>query len=62
MEHAQDLKIRKVLSKIVKLFCFIHKSVEKYSYKYKEELNRYNYVTPTSYLEILSLFKKILKD
>ncbi len=44
--------------------CFktIHKSVEKISVKYKAELRRINYVTPTSYLELLRMFKSILKD
>jgi dynein heavy chain len=27
-----------------------------------KELRRYNYVTPTSYLELLSLFKQLLKE
>jgi dynein heavy chain len=30
--------------------------------KYLDEMRRINYVTPTSYLELLSTYKKTLKD
>lgn len=50
------------LDKYVECFKTIHKSVEKMSIKYKEELNRINHVTPTSYLELLTMFKQINKD
>lgn len=30
--------------------------------KYREELRRYYYVTPTSYLELLSIFKKLVSE
>jgi len=36
--------------------------VERLSVKYWEELRRRNYVTPTSYLELLSLYKSILSE
>jgi dynein heavy chain len=39
---------------------FIHKSVESASEKFRDELRRYNYLTPTSFLEFLSLFQNIL--
>ena len=42
------------------MFKTLHKSVERVSIKYKQELRRYNYVTPTSYLELLSMYKQIL--
>ena len=42
------------------MFKNIHKSVEVYSKKYYDELRRYTYVTPTSYLELLSIYKQIL--
>ena len=41
---------------MVNSFKTIHKSVEKASIKYKNELKRINYVTPTSYLELLKMF------
>ena len=37
----------------------MHQTVVKESLKYKEEQGRFNYVTPTSYLELLSIFSKI---
>ncbi|KAL4464296.1 hypothetical protein ABPG72_011341 [Tetrahymena utriculariae] len=47
--------------KLVESFKTIHKSVEKISVKYQLELRRINYVTPTSYLELLTMFKTIMK-
>jgi dynein heavy chain len=47
---------------IVSLCRDIHIGVEKASFRYKEEVKRYNYVTPTSYLELLSTFKKVLGE
>jgi len=40
----------------------MHKSVEKISIQYKNELRRINYVTPTSYLELLTMFKQVMKE
>jgi dynein heavy chain len=37
----------------------MHQTVAQDSIRYKEEQGRYNYVTPTSYLELLSIFSKI---
>lgn len=39
----------------------IHQSVASKSLQYKAELSRYNYVTPTSYLELLGTFAKMAK-
>ena len=47
---------------IVSLCRDIHQSVEQASVKYAEEMRRYNYVTPTSYLELLSTFRKVLGE
>lgn len=44
------------------MFKIIHKSVEKISVRYLNEIRRHNYVTPTSYLELLSMYKMILKE
>lgn len=41
---------------------YIHKSVEKASNEYLQELRRYNYLTPTSFLEFLLLFQNILEN
>ena len=50
------------LDKCVETFKFIHQSVESASIEYKETLQRINYVTPTSFLEQLSMYKTILKS
>ena len=42
------------------MFKNIHKNVEAYSIKFYTELKRYNYVTHTSFLEFLTLYKIIL--
>jgi len=47
---------------VVKLCRDIHQGVEKASLQYADELRRYNYVTPTSYLELLSTFRKVLGE
>lgn len=45
----------------VSMFKLIHLSVEQDSKEYYEMLRRRNYVTPTSYLELLSSFSKLVK-
>lgn len=37
-----------------------HTDVAKLSVEYNIRLKRHNYVTPTSYLELINLFKKLL--
>ena len=39
----------------------IHQSVVEKSKQFKVELSRHNYVTPTSYLELLSTFAKLVR-
>lgn len=53
--------LRQVL-KILTVCVYIHQSVEKKSKEFYEELRRYNYVTPTSYLELLMCFIKLLME
>lgn len=50
------------LDNLVETFKCMHKSVEKASLKFKAELTRYNYVTPTSYLELLAMYRIVLKE
>ena len=38
----------------------IHLSVAVNSERFKEQLSRHNYVTPTSYLELLGIFQKLI--
>ena len=44
----------------VNLCQIIHQSVAVSSIKFKEEMSRHNYVTPTSYLELLGIFSKLV--
>ena len=46
----------------IQMFKIIHQSVEVMTEKYLDEMRRINYVTPTSYLELLNTYKKTLKD
>ena len=44
---------------LVSICVDIHQSVAKMSDQFLAELSRHNYVTPTSYLELLSIFAKM---
>jgi dynein heavy chain len=48
--------------KLMGYFQFIHQSVERAAIEYKDKLRRRFYVTPTSYLELLSTYYKTLID
>ncbi|BBN11637.1 hypothetical protein Mp_5g13570 [Marchantia polymorpha subsp. ruderalis] len=50
------------VQKVVKVCVYIHQSVERRSADFLQELNRHNYVTPTSYLELLQLFIKLMGE
>lgn len=50
----------KILQGIVVVCQFMHASVVKASALYLQELSRNNYVTPTSYLELLSSYTELL--
>lgn len=45
---------------VIKMFKIIHQSVEVRVKQFAEEFRRISYVTPTSFLELLSTYKKIL--
>ena len=51
-----------LLSGIVRACVFIHQSVERKSLKFYDELRRSTYVTPTSYLELLNTFIRLLAE
>lgn len=53
-----DNTIKKESINMCKLF---HESIRKISEKYLAELGRHNYVTPTSYLELILTFKNLLQ-
>ncbi|MEE6523634.1 hypothetical protein FKM82_022624, partial [Ascaphus truei] len=44
--------------KIARIFVTMHRSVAEYSHRMKLELRRQNYITPTSYLEVVSRYKR----
>jgi dynein heavy chain len=56
-----DIDLGKDFDACVEMFKVIHQSVEKKSEEFKEQLNRKNYVTPTSFLEQLAMYRQILK-
>ena len=58
-KNALDLSIYE--SGAVQMFKEIHLSVEHASKEYFDMLRRHNYVTPTSYLELLSSFSKLIQ-
>lgn len=39
---------------------YFHQSTERMSAQFRDEVDRYNYVTPTSYLEMITVFKNLL--
>eukprot|EP00981_Chlorochromonas_danica_P005554 scaffold1129_cov164-Ochromonas_danica.AAC.19 len=51
-----------VETKLVTFFQFIHQSIEKMSVEYLQSMRRHFYVTPTSYLELLSTYNKVLNE
>ena len=44
------------------IFVQMHRDAKLLASRYREQLRRHYYVTPTSYLELLRLFERILKD
>eukprot|EP00968_Pinguiococcus_pyrenoidosus_P017694 scaffold1786_cov250-Pinguiococcus_pyrenoidosus.AAC.1 len=46
---------------LVEMFKIVHQSVEAASREFYDVLRRYNYVTPTSFLELLNSFKTVLE-
>lgn len=57
-----NAKYPNLLDGVVQCSMYIHQSVDQISSRFLNELRRYNYVTPTSYLELLSTFKKLLDE
>ncbi|KAH9113497.1 hypothetical protein AeMF1_012304 [Aphanomyces euteiches] len=56
-----DLKLGDQVGAVVNVFQNMHQTVEHESSNYFQKLRRYNYVTPTSYLELLFTFKSVLQ-
>eukprot|EP00294_Goniomonas_avonlea_P007519 CAMPEP_0114565520 /NCGR_PEP_ID=MMETSP0114-20121206/14353_1 /TAXON_ID=31324 /ORGANISM="Goniomonas sp, Strain m" /LENGTH=1925 /DNA_ID=CAMNT_0001751771 /DNA_START=60 /DNA_END=5835 /DNA_ORIENTATION=- len=57
-----DLGQQHVHQSIVEMCRDIHQSVEHKSEEYLNTLRRYNYVTPTSYLELIGTYKNLLHE
>ncbi|XP_024940673.1 dynein heavy chain 1, axonemal [Cephus cinctus] len=61
LSEIQDFSVNeKILKSIVKTCQYMHSSVIEASEHFLVELNRHNYVTPTSYLELLSSYGDLL--
>jgi dynein heavy chain len=61
LTETEELKLNNVPA-IVETMKLIHNSVTVKSLLFKQELRRYNYVTPTSYLELLNIFKFLFNE
>ena len=48
--------------KCVQMCVHFHQSVDELSTRYLKDLKRHNYVTPTSYLALITTFKTLLKE
>jgi dynein heavy chain len=55
-----DLDLGSHLESVVTVCKGVHQSVFSTSIEFRETLQRHNYVTPTSYLELLSTYRKVL--
>ncbi|VEN45683.1 unnamed protein product, partial [Callosobruchus maculatus] len=61
LNDVENLNVtEEILQGIVCVFQFMHASVVEASERFKQELSRYNYVTPTSYLELLSSYTELM--
>ena len=57
-----SLETPELLKGVVDTCVYIHQSVERKSKQFFDELRRFNYVTPTSYLELLQTFIRLVKE
>jgi dynein heavy chain len=56
------LESEELVKSVVESCVFIHQSVERKSKEFYDVLRRFNYVTPTSYLELLQTFIRLLRE
>jgi len=54
-----DINLDNMLGDCVEVFVYMHQTVEMKSDQFLDELRRYNYVTPTSYLELLNVYRSV---
>jgi dynein heavy chain, axonemal len=57
----KDLALGETLDGVVEFFKVAHQGVAESSRHYASQMRRHNYVTPTSYLELLGTFKGVLQ-
>ena len=57
-----ELKGPDQMESVVNMCTMFHESVERHSLRFKEVLGRFNYVTPTSYLELLNTYKSLTAE
>jgi len=57
-----ELETEDLVRGVVDSCVFIHQSVERKSREFFDVLRRFNYVTPTSYLELLQTFIRLLRE
>ncbi len=57
----ETIGILDFIDKLAEMCVFVHNSVIEYSDSFYSELRRKNYVTPTSYLELLKLYIEMMK-
>jgi dynein heavy chain len=60
--ESQSLGSDQMLDAMAKMCVDLHHSVTLFSKRFYEELRRHNYVTPTSYLELITLFTTMLGE
>lgn len=57
----EHLGIGEFVDSLASMSVIIHSDVKTYSERFYDELRRKNYVTPTSYLELLKLYIDMMK-
>jgi len=58
----QELHLAEHTDSVVEMFKRVHQGVDRASSDYFARLRRHNYVTPTSYLELLGTFSRVISD
>merc|ERR1719316_1915745 len=56
----EDLQLGSYMEGVLNTFKDVHQTVERSAHKFLDMVKRHVYVTPTSYLELISGFKKVL--
>jgi dynein heavy chain len=60
-EAKEELDIEEFLQPLCDMAVAIHRSVEEQTKVFFDDLKRYNYTTPTSYLELIKLYTEMMK-